>query len=47
MNIGIYSENKQYYTENLAEQLVKIGTGSNDTYLIAEDNLKDRCIYSS
>ena len=41
LNIGIYSQNKKYYTDNQDEQLINIGTGSGDTYFILEGDLKD------
>ena len=39
----MYSQNKQYYTENEEEQLLTIGTGEGDTYLILEGHEKNKC----
>ena len=41
MNIGIYSKETEYYTENLEEQIEFIGSGINDMYWIMQGDEKD------
>jgi len=41
MNIGVYSKKKNFYSENLEDQIKTLGFGVRDLYLILEGDEKD------